>query len=607
MKDELNFDSAENLANKGIDIFNPNDSFFNDLCHKFDNEKGKDIILTDRRNEIYQNSTFCEDGCSYSGIDYYLMTAICICDSNALQEEKNITNDNKVQSEDLNFKDITQSFIGSLLDVNIEVIFCYNLVIDIQIMLKNIGFYFMFIMLILQIIFFIIYSIKKLKPIENFMFIFSNNKNKRKYFSPHKNNNIDINKTNNSNIKYKKKEIKNKDYYENKLSKNNNIKKNKIDLDDISNNELKSKNNNGKINLLNSLLESQSELVYKNNNKSKNLGQNKNNYILKNNYAPIINIKVPILNINNEKKNSLFARKINNFISRNQKRNRKSKGDINNLLTKIKNNNDVLCKIKRKTNNRRAIKNKPLNNIETTNENKYNKKSNFNKLSRTNGNILDMEYEEAMIVDKSTCIRIYWLYLVDSQIILGTFCTENYLDLFVIKLSFLVFTFEISFFLNALFYTDDYISEAYHNDGVLDFVSGLPKSIYSFIATLITTNLLRMLSSSKSELMKIIRYNFRYNYLYLIKAKLKKLRNKLIVYFILVFLLGFCFLYYVTAFCAVYVYSQKYWFFGCIESFAIDFAISLILCIFIAFMRYIAVKKRIKCLYILSSICSAIL
>ena len=194
----------------------------------------------------------------------------------------------------------------------------------------------------------------------------------------------------------------------------------------------------------------------------------------------------------------------------------------------------------------------------TINANKYNRTNNFNKLSRTNENILDMEYEEAIIRGKISFIRIYWLYLVDSQIILGTFCTENYLDLFVIKLSFLVFTFEISFFLNALFYTDDYISEAYHNNGVLDFVSGLPKSIYSFIATLITTNLLRILSSSKSELMKIIRYNFRFNnYLYLIKAKLKKLRNKLIAYFILVFLLGFCFLYYVTAFCAVYIYSQN--------------------------------------------------
>ena len=37
------------------------------------------------------------------------------------------------------------------------------------------------------------------------------------------------------------------------------------------------------------------------------------------------------------------------------------------------------------------------------------------------------------------------------------------------------------------------------NDGILDFFSGLPKAIYSFIATLITTNLLKMLSNSQSE------------------------------------------------------------------------------------------------------------
>ena len=57
-----------------------------------------------------------------------------------------------------------------------------------------------------------------------------------------------------------------------------------------------------------------------------------------------------------------------------------------------------------------------------------------------------MEYEQAIIYDKRSYFKIYWAYLVDTQIILGTFCTENYLNLFVIKLSFFIFTFQISFF-----------------------------------------------------------------------------------------------------------------------------------------------------------------
>ena len=159
------------------------------------------------------------------------------------------------------------------------------------------------------------------------------------------------------------------------------------------------------------------------------------------------------------------------------------------------------------------------------------KKEDIAKLSNTDADLQDMDYEEAIIYDKRSYLRMYWAYLVDTQIILGTFCTDNYLNLFIIKFSFFIFTFQISFFLNAFFYTDEYISDAYHNDGVLDFITGLPKSIYSFVATLITTNLLRMLSNSKSELKKIIR-NKENNkdYIHLIDIKLRKLRIKLIIY-----------------------------------------------------------------------------
>ena len=236
-------------------------------------------------------------------------------------------------------------------------------------------------------------------------------------------------------------------------------------------------------------------------------------------------------------------------------------------------------------------------------ENKKNK--NLNNLSQTDEDLQDMDYEEAIKYDKRSIFKIYWSFLVDSQIILGTFCTDNFLNLFVIKLSFFIFTFEISFFLNALFYTDEYISDAYINNGVLDFIVGLPKAIYSFIATLITTNLLQMLSNSKSELLKIIRENSNNkNYINLIKVKLRKLRNKLIFYFMFVIILGVLFLYYVTAFCAVYRYSQKYWFFGCLESFGMDSLVSLIVCIIIAFFRFISIKKRIKCFFVLANIIS---
>ena len=219
-----------------------------------------------------------------------------------------------------------------------------------------------------------------------------------------------------------------------------------------------------------------------------------------------------------------------------------------------------------------------------------------------------MGYEESLIYDKRSFMKMYFSFLKESQIILNTFFTKNYLDLLVIKISFLIFTFQISFFLNALFYTEDYISEAYHNDGVLNFLSSLPKSIYSFMVAMIINNLLSMLSNSKSELMRIIiNYWNAQNYIELINIKLSKLRKKLIVYFILIVLLGIFFLYYVTAFCAVYYNSQKYWLIGCLESFALDSLTNLIICVFITLLRYISINKRIRYFYSLSNIINSFL
>ena len=108
--------------------------------------------------------------------------------------------------------------------------------------------------------------------------------------------------------------------------------------------------------------------------------------------------------------------------------------------------------------------------------------------------------------------------------------------------------------------------------------------------------------------MNLIKANLKYKkYLYLINIKLTKLRNKLIIYFILLFLLTAFFLYYVAAFCAVYKYSQKYWFFGCLESFGIDSLVTLIICIFLALFRFISIKKNIKYLFTMTNIISTLL
>ena len=399
------------------------------------------------------------------------------------------------------------------------------------------------------------------------------------------------NNMNKNNNKFNNKKIKNNNFKETPPIKHKSSIKMKIDnnKENMKNKHIKNRIIKKQKDILNNI---QKRLNVQKQFQLQSISDSKKTILISNNFFQTIDIKNDSKEENNlEQENNTKTLNIKSFkkqIIKKQIFDKKEEKDKN----YVKNNNKV--ETTQGKNNNYSIN--------------FSVKNNLNKLSKIDSNIQDLDYEEAIIYDKRSFLQIYWGFLIDSQIILGTFCTGNNLDLFSIKLSFLVFTFQISFFLNSLFYTDEYISNAYHNDGVLDFFTGLPKSIYSFFATLITTNLLRMLSSSKSELMGVIRRNSRFqNYTNIINNKLSKLRKKLVVYFILLFVLESFFLYYVISFCAVYKNSQKYWFIGCLESFGMDSFVSSITCIFLALFRYISIKKHIKCFYIIANIINTLL
>ena len=524
--EELDIQTAKDLATQGIDVFNAKDKFFNDLCYYYNNKDNKDIIIDDRRKDIFQNISFCQGGCIYDSVDYDLMSANCICKSNFLinDNSNNIDKEEQNDKEIINFDSITKSFISNLFDFNFNVLKCFNLVVNLEILKRNFGFYFMVIMFLLQVIFLIIYLINGLKNIKRYMILFQ--------YKYNKNNLLKTCQKNFHNCKYKKQKY-NIDKIYNKPKQKNKLNKKMVHYN-ISN----------PINRRNKILNNKKNFIKLKkksiNNNIDELSENSNLNISK------------IINKKNKKKNKIYHMKTN---------------------IKIDSNN-----------------------------NKFNKQNLKNNLFEDLENI---NYEKAIIYDKRNYCRIFFSFLVDSQIILGTFCTDNYLYLFIIKLSFFVYTIQISFFLNSLFYTDEYISDAYYNNGVLNFISGLPKSIYSSIVSLITTNLLRILSNNKKELKQLIIKKRNYNnYRILVKLKLNQLKYKLISYFIIVFILGLFFSYYVTSFCAVYRYSQKYLFLGFIESFIFDFIISIISSMFLSLLRYISIKKKIKCLFMTYKIIS---
>ena len=174
----LDINSINKYQEKGIDPLNANDPFFNKICYSY-SESGNDITLKDRREDIYQSFTECNEGCKYNNINTEDLTVECDC-----TVTKNFTIN--LNSSNLNeFNEI------SLFDSNIGVIKCYNLVFSLKGKNNNIGFWIFTFLLLANIIVLGLYFYKGIKPIMQYMYnemVFYGylNKNDRMFFEEKK-------------------------------------------------------------------------------------------------------------------------------------------------------------------------------------------------------------------------------------------------------------------------------------------------------------------------------------------------------------------------------------------------------------------------------------
>ena len=125
---------------KGIDILNSSDAFFNDICYTY-SDGTSDMTLADRIAEIYQNYSLCDSGCDYEGLDTENLTVSCSCSV--------ITNDTEEDDdEEANIKEIV---LGLFENSTFGVVKCYKLIFNFTNKKKNIGFWIFLILIIVHI------------------------------------------------------------------------------------------------------------------------------------------------------------------------------------------------------------------------------------------------------------------------------------------------------------------------------------------------------------------------------------------------------------------------------------------------------------------------
>ena len=144
----------DRLNQSGYNLFNLNDSFYNDICSKYTSENGTDLTLADRKELIYDsnnNITGCQEGCSFQSVNLMTNKVICNC---FIQKEQINTNITKINFDK---EYLIDNLFTVLKNSNFLVLKCFKLVFSKIGQRNNFGSYMMSSITFIFIIFIFIY------------------------------------------------------------------------------------------------------------------------------------------------------------------------------------------------------------------------------------------------------------------------------------------------------------------------------------------------------------------------------------------------------------------------------------------------------------------
>ena len=151
----------EQMKESGYDMFDINNPFYQDICTPFDSPNGTDILLEDRKNFIYNNDeTQCQTNCKLS---YYSMESEYLNCSCSITEDYN---DGNEKVEKFTAKKIYESFYEVLKYSNYDIIKCFKIIFNINVISINYGSIIVIIFFYCYLTCLIIFIIRRVNPLQ---------------------------------------------------------------------------------------------------------------------------------------------------------------------------------------------------------------------------------------------------------------------------------------------------------------------------------------------------------------------------------------------------------------------------------------------------------
>ena len=557
----INKDIINEFKNTKINVFDINDPFFTDYCKSY-NYKGDDIILEDRYYFIYQNYSFCEKNCIKTKIDIENKFITCHC---------GVKQEMSAEIKEPNFQYIDLDDIKSK---NTDVMKCTKQIFALNNKTRNAGFI-LFLFIIILFFFLMGFHIYRgIQPVVDFVY-----EEMKKY-----------NYLKNDDRKFF--EEKNPD----KTTKFKNYKNKKTIA--VTNGNISGDDNNGF-----------------------------HRSILNKRKKP--KISAAVLNVNPNKSKTSIASSERNFVSNNN-----FLFQTKNFLMESKFNPPQKIVKKKKKGNFFGLRIRPKANILEVAEEKDEKKKepvevdNFGIIKinlnesmekyfpkESKRTLHNYTYKEATKYENRNIFQITYIFLLSKQMIFHTFLEKSPLVPFHSKVELLIFVLILDITINALLYTNSNISEKFRtSQSIFPFTmsQNIAIIIFSALISLVLIPIFIKISKTDTGIRSVFRKeedklkkDRKYSVDYPTKMRvftevedvLRRYKIKLIIVFVIEFLLMLFCWFFVTAFCQVYSHTQGSLALNCIISIIIRFIFEAILCLLCAKLYIISARNEFPRLY----------
>ena len=134
-----------------------------------------------------------------------------------------------------------------------------------------------------------------------------------------------------------------------------------------------------------------------------------------------------------------------------------------------------------------------------------NKDINYNKsiMNLNDYELNTLQYKDAIEKDKRVYSQYYISLLKTNHLIFFTFVQKNDYNSKIIKIFLFLFTFILSYVVNALFFGESVLHQIYKDAGKFNFIYQIPQIIYSSLISNVINIIIKTLSLSEKNILEI--------------------------------------------------------------------------------------------------------